>query len=194
MTTVLGPPQAGAPAPPALPAPFPLPPPPVGPGRGVIGASVAGLVVALAAATLAAVAWMTTPKVPVSTVVTPWSPPAPSSEQVAAARTRACEVWGRAASAIDDAANAVTHAPADWNAPETQDALTNEARVTLAESAYLRRELPAYTPAAIREGIDDYLAANIEKEHFTTHRRGTARDAAIDRVNAAEDKVKAACQ
>lgn len=189
MTGTLHSAPTGTPLPPAFPPVLPA-----GPGRVAVVGSAAALVVALGAAVLAGVTVMTPSKPPVNTVVAPWSPPEPSSDQAAAARTKACQVWGGAASAIDDAANAVTRAPADWNAPAMQDALTNEARVTLVESAYLRRELPAETPATIRSGIDDYLAANIDKENATTHRRGTARDAAIDRVNAAEGKVNAACQ
>lgn len=193
MTTVLGPPHAGAPAPPAFP-PFPPPPPPVGPGRAVVGASVAALVVAFAASGLATAAWMTSSKAPSSSVVVPWSPPTPSSEQVAAARTKACELWGISATTMDDATNAVAHAPADWNDPVTQEALAKEARVILVESAYLRRELPTSTPAAIRAGIDDYLAASSDMENATTHRKGSLRNAAIERANGAEEKVNAACR
>lgn len=193
MTTVLGPPHAGAPAPPALP-PFPPPPPPVGPGRAVVGASVAGLVVALAATALATAAWMTSSQAPSSRVVVPWSPQTPSSEQVAAARTKACELWGISATTMDDATNAVAHAPADWNDPVTQEALAKEARVILVESAYLRRQLPTDTPAAIRAGIDDYLAASSDMENATTHRKGSLRNAAIERANSAEEKVNAACR
>lgn len=193
MTTVLGPLHAGTPAPPTLP-PFPTsPPPPVGPGRGAVGASVAVLVVSAAAAALATVAWMT-PSTATSTVVVPWSPATPSSDQVAAARAKACELWGLTATTMDDATNAVAHAPADWNDPGTQEALANEARVILVESAFLRGELPVDTPAAIRSGIDDYLAASSDMENATTHRKGSLRDAAIGRANTAEAKVNAACR
>lgn len=193
MTTVLGPLHAGTPAPPTLP-PFPTsPPPPVGPGRGAVGASVAVLVVAAAAAALATVAWMT-PSAATSTVVVPWSPATPSSDQVAAARAKACELWGLSATTMDDATNAVAHAPADWNDPGTQEALAKEARVILVESAFLRRELPIDTPAAIRSAIDDYLAASSDMENATTHRKGSLRDAAIERANTAEAKVNAACR
>lgn len=192
MTATLHSPQAGTPLPPAFP-PRQLPPP-AGPGRVAVGGTAAALVVAVGAAVLAAVAWMTPSKVPVSTVVAPWSPPAPSSDQVAAARTKACQVWGITATAMDAATNAVAHAPADWNDPGTQEALANEARVILVESAYLRRELPADTPATIRSGIDDYLAASSDMENATTHRKGSLRNAAIGRANTAEDKVNAACR
>ncbi|OBK15278.1 hypothetical protein A9W96_08835 [Mycobacterium sp. 1245852.3] len=75
-----------------------------------------------------------------------------------------------------------------------QDALANEARVTLVEREYLYRELPANTPVAIRSGINDYMAASVDMENATAHRKGTARDAAIDRANAAEGQVNAACR
>jgi hypothetical protein len=95
---------------------------------------------------------------------------------------------------MDDATNAVAHAPADWNDPGTQEALAKEARVILVESAYLRRDLPADTPAAIRSGLDDYLAASSDMGNATTHRKGSLRNAAIARANTAEEKVNAACR
>ncbi len=90
--------------------------------------------------------------------------------------------------------NLVAHTPGDWNAPDMQEALANEARVIAVEGAYLRRALPDHTPAAIRSGIEDYLAASFDMENATTHRQGTSRNAAIDRANAAEDRVNAACR
>ena len=95
---------------------------------------------------------------------------------------------------MDKATNAVAHAPKNWNAPETQEALANEARVIMVESAYLRRQLPAETPADVRSGIDEYLDASFDMENATAHRKGTARDAAINRANEAESKVTAACR
>jgi hypothetical protein len=95
---------------------------------------------------------------------------------------------------MDTATNAVAHAPKNWNAPETQEALTNEARVVMVESAYLHRHLPAETPKDVRMGIDEYLEASIDMENATAHRKGTARDAAIDRANEAESKITAACR
>lgn len=191
MTATLHPPQTGIPLPPAFPPP---PSPPAGPSRGAVVGSAAVLVVALGAAVLAAVTWMTPSRSPVSTVVVPWSPAVPNSDQVAAGRTKACEVWGTTATAMDTATNAVAHAPADWNDPVTQEALANEARVILVESAYLRSQLPAYTPAAIHSGINDYLAASSDMEDATTHRKGSLRNAAIGRANTAEDRVNAACR
>ena len=80
---------------------------------------------------------------------------------------------------MDEATNGVARAPKNWNAPETQEALANEARVIMVESAYLRRQLPAETPAEVRAGIDEYLGASVDMEDATAHRKGTARDAAI---------------
>lgn len=193
MTTVFHPPppQLGPPAPPFGPPPHP---PAASPGRGVVWGTATALACTVMAAVIADVAWTSPTDGPSHTVVVPWAPTQPSADQVASARTTACQLWGRSAQVMDEAANAVAHTPADWNVPATRDALANEARVMLVETAYLRRELPSETPKPIRSGIDDYLAANIEKENATAHRSGTARDAAIDRVNAAEDKVNAACQ
>ncbi|MCA4761696.1 hypothetical protein KXD96_27430 [Mycobacterium sp. SMC-2] len=95
---------------------------------------------------------------------------------------------------MDAATNAVAHAPADWNDPVTQEALANEARVILVESAYLRAQLPAETPAAIRSGINDYLAASSDMEDATTHRKGSLRNTAIGKANTAEGKVNTACR
>lgn len=150
--------------------------------------------VAAAAVVTAGMELANSPKGAVNTVVVPWSPPAPSADQVAAARTKACELWGRTASVMDGASNAVAHTPGDWNTPAVQDALANEARVTLVESEYLHRELPVDTPVAIRSGINDYLTASFDLENATTHRKSAARDAAIDRLNAAEGVVNAACR
>ncbi|BCO49539.1 MULTISPECIES: hypothetical protein [Mycobacterium] len=149
---------------------------------------------AVVAVALAGIGLATSSKGAVNTVVVPWSPPPPTADQVAAARAKACELWGRTASVMDGATNAVAHTPGDWNTPAVQDALANEARVTLVEREYLYRELPANTPVAIRSGINDYMAASVDMENATAHRKGTARDAAIDRANAAEGKVNAACR
>lgn len=95
---------------------------------------------------------------------------------------------------MDKASTVVAQAPKNWNAPETQEALADEARVIMVESAYLRHNLPAETPPDVRAGIDEYLGASLDMENATTHRKGTDRDAAIDRANEAENKVTAACQ
>jgi hypothetical protein len=191
VTALLRPPELGA----AVSLPLARPHPFMGrPGRGILLGAAAALVATFAAAVIAGVSLARPSTSPVNTVITPWAPATPSAPQVAAARTQACKLWGITASAMDDATNAVAAAPADWNNPATQEALTNEARVILVESVYLRREVPHDAPAEIRTGINDYLAASFDMENATAHRQGTARDAAIDRANAAEDIVNTACQ
>ncbi|MEB3980167.1 hypothetical protein OQ968_02690 [Mycobacterium sp. 663a-19] len=113
---------------------------------------------------------------------------------MAAARTTACQLWSTSANVMDEASTAVARAPKDWNAPETQQALTDEARIVMVESSYLRHHLPSATPSDVRAGIDEYLAASIDMENATAHRQGKTRDAAIDRANEAEGKVTAACR
>jgi len=186
MTTVLHPPQAGQahnPDPPQLIA--------AGPSRAVIGAAVVSLIASLGAATAVGISWESahSGSVPGTTATA-----TPDAGRIASARTEACQVWSRSANLMDEATNAVSRAPKSWNAPEAQEALANEARVVMVESAYLRHNLPADTPADVRAGIDEYLRASVDMEHSTTHRRGTDRDAAIDRANQAESKVTAACQ
>lgn len=189
MTTVLHPPQLG-------PAQSPYPPPPptaAGPSRAVIAAALLSLIVSLGAATVAGISWATahsgtTHSAPTSVASRP------DAGQVAAARTKACQLWNRSANVMDAASTAVARAPKDWNAPETQQALADEARIVMVESAYLRHHLPAETPSEVRAGIDEYLAASFDMENATAHRQGKTRDAAIDRANEAESKVNAACR
>ena len=189
MTTVLYPPQLG-------PAQSPYPPPPptgAGPSRTVIAAALASLVASLGAVTVAGISWATahsgtTHSAPTSAAA------GPDAGQVAAARTKACQLWSTSANVMDEASTAVARAPKDWNAPETQQALADEARVILVESSYLRHHLPPETPSEVRAGIDEYLAASFDMENATAHRKGKTRDAAIDRANEAESKVTAACK
>ncbi|VBA33185.1 hypothetical protein LAUMK4_05899 [Mycobacterium persicum] len=181
----------------ALPSVVPpmLPPPrAAGPSRAMVWGSAAALLVALSAAVITGVAWVSSSTSRANTVVVPWSPPAPSADQIAKARSKTCAAWAVTVPAMDDATNAVAHAPADWNDAATQEALAHEARVILVESAYLRHEMPSETPEAIRSGINDYLAASFDMENATVHRKGTARNEAIGRANAAEAKVNAACR
>lgn len=162
-----------------------------GPGRAIVLGAAGALIAAVAAVIVAGVGFANPSTGPIDTVIVPWAPP---PAQVAVARLHSCQMWGRTAAVIDGASNAVSRAPADWKNPATQEALANEARVILVESAYMRRELPGATPIVIRAAIDNYVAANFDQENATVHRQGTARDAAIDRVNAAEDQVNAACR
>jgi len=187
MTTVLYPPQLGQ-----VQSPHPPQRNAAGPSRVVIGAAVVSLIASLGAATVAGISWATAH--PGSVPGTPsTAAPAPNAGLVAAARTKACQLWSTSANLMDEATNGVARAPKNWNAPETQEALANEARVIMVESAYLRRQLPAETPADVRAGIDEYLGASVDMEDATAHRKGTARDAAIHRANAAENKITAAC-
>ena len=187
MTAVLYPPQLGqvqSPHPPRRNA--------AGPSRAVIGAAVVSLIASLGAATLAGISWATAHSGSVQGTFS-IAAPAPNAGNVAAARTKSCQLWSTSANLMDEATNAVSRAPKSWTAPETQEALANEARVIMVESAYLRHNLPAETPADVRAGINEYLGASVDMEDATAHRKGTARDAAIDRANEAEKKVTAAC-
>ena len=123
MTTVLHPPQLGPTAP-----HYPTPPPAAGcPSRVVIGAAVLSLVASLGAVTVAGIGWETAHSGSTQSQ-TPSATTASDVGQVAAARTKACEMWRTSANMMDDATNAVAKAPKNWNAPETQEALAAEAR------------------------------------------------------------------
>jgi hypothetical protein len=189
MTTVLHPPQLG-------PAQSPHPPPrpmAAGPSGVVIGAALVSLAVSLGSVTLSGISWAAAHSGS-NPAATTSAASAPDAGQVAVARAKACQLWGTSANAMDIATNAVAHAPTDWNAPATQEALANEARVISVESEYLLRQLPADTPAEVRSGIGEYVTASFDMENATAHRKGTARDAAINRANEAESKVTAACR
>ena len=126
MTTVLHPPQLG-------PAQSPHPPPrpmAAGPSRVVIGAALVSLAASLGSVTVAGISWATAHSGS-NPAATTSAASAPDAGQVAAARTKACQLWGTSANAMDIATNAVAHAPKDWNAPETQEALADEARVII---------------------------------------------------------------
>jgi hypothetical protein len=185
MTAVLHPPQAGH-----THSTYPPHSVAAGPSRLVVGAAAVSLIASLGAATFAGISWASTHSgsAPTSTTTSP------NAGAVAAARAEACQRWSRSANLMDKASTAVAQAPKNWNALETQEALADEARVIMVESAYLRHNLPAETPADVRAGIDEYLGASLDMENATSHRKGTDRDAAIDRANEAESKVAAACQ
>lgn len=187
MTAVLHPPQAGH-----THSTYPPHPVAAGPSRLVVGAAAVSLIASLGSATFAGISWASTHSgsAPATTSATT----SPNAGAVAAARTEACQMWSRSANLMDKASTVVAQAPKNWNAPETQEALADEARVIMVESAYLRHNLPAETPPDVRAGIDEYLGASLDMENATTHRKGTDRDAAIDRANEAENKVTAACQ
>jgi hypothetical protein len=187
MTAVLYQPQLGQ-----VQSPHPSQRNAEGPSRAVIGAAVVSLIASLGAATLAGISWATAHSGSVQGTFST-AAPAPNEGQVAAARTKACQLWSTSANLMDEATNGVARAPKSWSDPETQEALANEARVITLESAYLRHNLPAETPAEVRAGIDEYLGASVDMEDATAHRKGTARDAAIHRANEAESKVTLAC-
>jgi hypothetical protein len=189
MTTVLHPPQLGPAAP-----PFP-PPPPVAcsPSRATIGAAVASLVASIGALTVAGIGWATAHSGSAQSQTT-LATIAPDAGQIAAARTKACQMWRTSANLMDDATNVVAQAPKNWSAPETQEALAAEARVVMVESAYLRHNLPAETPSDVRAAIDEYLVASVDMENATARRKGSARDIAINQANQAESKITTACR
>jgi hypothetical protein len=187
MTAVLYPHQLGP-----VQSPHPSRRNAAGPRRVVIAAAAVSLVASLGSVAIAGISWATAH--PGSVPGTPsTAAPAPNAGQVAAARTKACQLWSTSANLMDVATNAVARAPKSWSAPETQEALATEARLIMVESAYLRHNLPAETPADVRAGIDEYLGASVDMENATAHRKGTARDAAIHRANEAENKVTLAC-
>ena len=190
MTTDLHPPQLGQAA-----SPYPTPLTVAdNPSRVVIGAAALSLVVSLGAVTVAGISWATAHSGSTHSRSAAAGPAAEDAGQLASARTKACEMWRTSANLMDNATNAVAQAPKNWNAPETQEALAAEARLVVVESAYLRYNLPAETPSDVRATIDEYLSASADMENATTHRKGSARDAAISQANQAESKITTACR
>jgi hypothetical protein len=176
------------------PPPSSLPPPPVRTGRGGLLLACLALILALAAAAFSGVV-LARPVVPVSetVMVVPPDPPTFSPAEVAAAKQQACAAWNTASTTSARGGDAVTNAPKDWNSPIFQDAVVFEARTNLTQSTYLRGQVGPATPPEIAGPIHDYLVAIFDQEDATMRRMGTQVDAAIDRENAATDKVNAAC-
>jgi hypothetical protein len=137
---------------------------------------------------------MSTPQAaPLHTVIVPAGPTTYSSDQIAAAKQQTCAAWKVTSARMSEASAAAAATPQDWNNPQAQQALAAEARITVAESEYLRNQVSEATPPELTGPISDYLVASFDMEHWTMRRRGTQRDAAIDRGNAAANKVDAAC-
>lgn len=163
-----------------------------GPRRGVVAAWVA--VGAAAAAVAVSAVNVSTPRAaPVHTVVVPAGPATYTADQVSAAKQQTCAAWKVTSARMSEASTAAAATPQDWNNPQAQQALAAEARITLTESAYLRSQVSEATPPELTGPISDYLVASFDMEHWTMRRKGTQRDAAIDRGNAAANKVDAVC-
>jgi hypothetical protein len=193
MTTYTPPPPVVVP-PHQPPPPLPVPPPPVRTERGGLLLACLALILALAAAVFGGLV-LARPVVPVAETVfvVPPAPPTFSPAEVAAAKQQACAAWNTAATATAHAAEVLAGAPGDWNNPIFQDAVGVEARTNLTQTAYLRGQVGPATPPEIAVPIHDYLVATFDQEDATMRRMNSQRNAAIDTLNAATDKVDAAC-
>lgn len=192
MTTYAAPPLHVVP-------PVGTPPPPYTPAEGagrrrlarlaLAGAWLAVIVCGLAAAVSGFALWQPTVR-PVNTVIVS---PSFTSEEIAASKKRACDAWNPVATRLAEAGGDVAHAPRGWNDPVKREAVATEARVTLVETAYLQTQLDPATPQQLSQPIHDFFVATYDMENETLHLRGRARNEAIDRINAAVDRVDAVC-
>ena len=129
----------------------------------------------------------------VHTVVVPPGPSTYTAAEIGSAKQQACAAWLTASTAMAQASNAAADAPRGWDDPAKQEALANEARVALTQTAYLQSRVGPATPPEVAGPIHDYVVATFDQEEATMRRMGSLVDAAIDRANAATDKVNAAC-
>jgi hypothetical protein len=192
MTSYAAPPLSTVNAPPAT---DDLPPVPTGAGprRGAVAGATTALVITAGVAVFSAVMLVRPGPAALHTVIVPPPAPAYSAAEVAAATERACAAWSVAGEAMTRASNAVADAPPGWDDPVKMDARGTEARTALVESAYLESQVTAPVPPELTSAIHDYLVATFDQEDATMHKMGTQVDAAIDRGNAAKDRVNAAC-
>ena len=91
------------------------------------------------------------------------------------------------------ASNAVAALPAGWDNPDRIRARANETRVVLAETAFLRSEIDAATPATVRNAIEEYNALSIAQQNASIQRLGTDLDRLIDDQNMLTEDIKQHC-
>ena len=164
-----------------------------GPNRGVVLAAAIALAVCAVSALFSAFGFVSSPAAPTHTLIVPPPPTTHSATELAAAKRMACDAWATATSTIAEANRAAADAPLNWNDPQTMQALSSEARITLVQTDYLRSRVTSATPADIAMGIHDYVVASVDQEEATLRRAGSQVNAAVDRANVAIDKVNAAC-
>lgn len=189
MTTYAEPPLVLTPPPPS-----PLQSRPVGqPKGGRLALASAWIAVAVCGAA-AAISGFTLAQPAARPVHTVLVSPTFTTEQIAAAKKQACAAWDIAATKLVAVATDVAHAPHGWNDPVKREAVAAEARTILVEIAYLRTQLSPATPAELAMPIHEYVVASFDQENATLHLKGSARNEAIDRGNAAADRVDAVCR
>lgn len=200
MTTYARPPVIPA-QPPGAPPPVQQPPfriaPPGPPQRdGRVPVLLASTVFVLSAAALVFTGGLlgrTSPAATDTDVMVPPAPPAFSAAEIDAAKTQACRAWASASTATTRASNAVAAAPHGFDDPAKRDALAFETRTILVETTYLRGNISAATPVNVASPIHDYLISTFDQEDATMRRMGSQVDAAIDRENAAAERIDSAC-
>ncbi|WP_301149874.1 hypothetical protein [Mycobacterium simiae] len=119
--------------------------------------------------------------------------PSFSAEEIAVSKKRGCEAWEITSQRMVAAGGDVAHAPRGWNDPVKREAVISEARITLAETAYLQTQVGPAAPQELTQPLHDYLVASFDMLHETLLLHGRARNDAIDRINAATDRVDAVC-
>lgn len=116
-----------------------------------------------------------------------------TSAEINAAKAKACSAWDNAAAEMTRASNAVAALPAGWDNPDRIRARANETRVVLAETAFLRSEIDAATPATVRNAIEQYNALSIAQQNASIQRLGTDLDRLIDDQNMLTEDIKQHC-
>lgn len=158
--------------------------------RLVLASAWVAVVVCGAAAAISAFTLAQPTARPVHTVLVS---PTFTTEQIAAAKKRACAAWDVTATKLDAAATDVANAPHGWNDPVKREAVAAEARAILVEIAYLRTQLSPATPEELTIPIHEYIVASFDQENATLHLKGSARVEAIRRGNAAAARLDAVC-
>ncbi len=113
---------------------------------------------------------------------TPQPPAAPvyTASEINAAKVKACAAWDASAVAMTTASNLVAGTQPGWDNPDRLRARANEARVTLAETAYMRTQLDPATPEAVRSSIERYNALSFARQDAVAHQLGKVEDGFID--------------
>lgn len=145
--------------------------------RNTTVAAVSFLVFSAAALVVALLTPQSTPQSALSA-----EPAAPmyTTSEINAAKVKACVAWDASAVAMTTASNRVADTQPGWDNPDRIRARTNEARVTLAETAYLRTQIDPPTPESVRSSIERYNALSFARQDAVAHQLGKVEDGLID--------------
>jgi len=151
--------------------------PPTGPRSGT-WAAVSFLVLSAVALLVAILTPQSTPQ-PAPSAKGP-SAPIYTASEINAAKVKACAAWDASAVAMTTASNLVAGTQPGWDNPDRIRARAHEARVVLAETAYMRTQLDPATPEAVRTSIEHYNALSFARQDAVAHQLGRVEDGLID--------------